>query len=290
MRATFAGYLDLALMAEEDWGHLRGAVLSSGYLLEEIVHIDRFGCAIFRAVAVSRAIEPQQVFVTIEKFNGSETHLNRFREAASLSHANLAQVVAVGRHEFPGQSFVWIATELGAPNLLNFFTPRPPDLADVRELTNEIVSALLYIHSKNLVYCGLCAAAVWRMKGRWKLAEFRQLRAIGAREPTDTRSLLVSQVYETPPEAYDGIVSPAWDVWSLGSLLRKSFLRTSEQFLSGRSPSRKLFLRENVPSPFDVIIRDSLAPKPEDRLTLRDIVQLLSDLPAAARTPFVARP
>jgi ketosteroid isomerase-like protein len=64
-----------------------------------------------------------------------------------------------------------------------------------------------------------------------------------------------------PPEAYMGIVSPAWDVWCLGAMLR--------EILAPGTTATPL------PAPFDAIVRDSLAPNPGERIPLEEISRLL---------------
>jgi hypothetical protein len=39
-------------------------------------------------------------------------------------------------------------------------------------------------------------------------------------DPRDTRRLLLRNDISAPPEAWEGVVTPAWDAWSLGTLLR----------------------------------------------------------------------
>ena len=257
---------ETAATASSAWDCLRGQVLDSRFEVGDLLQLDRNG-AWFRARDL---VETADILLFLEREDqpGASDDFNRFREATFLSHPNLLRVLAAGRLACGERNFIYIATETADWDLVEELQRRPMTVDEAADLLRQLASALAYLHSENLTHCAVRAGAIWRVNGQWKLADYTELRVPGQYPIRNTRRLLLIPAFESPPEANQGIVSPAWDVWSLGSVLRKVFPRV------GRTQS--------VPPPFDSIVGLALDPDPNARPSLD---AMLGELSADRNTP-----
>src|SRR5258707_611232 len=120
--------------------------------------------------------------------------------------------------------------------------------------TAENQAALEYLHQYGLVFCGLRTEAIWKNGNDWLLADFRELRVAGEATPRDMQHALARNP-EVPPEAFQGIISPAWDVWSLGVLLR-TVLTPEPHHVPGSLSAPMTNMAQNVslPAALDEIV------------------------------------
>jgi len=266
-------------MTQTDWLWLRGQVLDSQFRVEEPLLIAG-GTALFRVVDLTRS---QEFLIHVEEgeLPSARVTFDRFREASFLEHPNLLRVVAAGCTECQTKNIVYIVTEMAQVDFAESSQRQTVSLNEVADLIRQIAAGLAYIHSQNLTYCALRAESVWRVGAQWKLADYSQLRVGGEHPAKETRRMLLMPSFNSPPEAYQGVVSPAWDVWSLGSMVRKLLLShvdlggTGEQ--SQKTASLNASLNKvSIPPPFDRFLRESLEPEPQDRASLDQLLEILS--------------
>ena len=159
---------------------------------------------------------------------------------------------------------LYMASETPDQTLADVLASGPHAERSVRGLALHILGALRFLHEQGLAYRGLDPQTTVRVNGRWKLADYGQVCPIGERSPEPPG-------YESPylpPEAKYGLVTAAWDIWSLGVLLREA--------LSGQvTKVRKL------PQPFEEVVRGCLELQPDNRLTPEAIKRMLHGLAAA---------
>jgi len=86
-----------------------------------------------------------------------------------------------------------------------------------------------------------------------------------------------------PPEAFEGVVSPAWDTWSAGVLLQKCFtgrlpypFDTTQEYLA-RVIHDDPFVAEGVEEPFHTVIRGCLSKNRQKRWTAERALSFLND-------------
>ena len=275
-------------MLDTPWEDLQGTVLGETYRLESLV---RGGT--YRALFVARDLtRDTDGAVSVQVFSGDgrqplEQLEKRFREAMFLDHPHLAQILAAGIT--PSGELLYVVSEKADYTLPQFIENRPLPEADARELTEQLVSGLEYLHSENFVFCNLGVESVWRIGSSWKLADFSELRVIGSGNRRELR-IAMSRLSAAPPEAFEGVVTPAWDVWSLGALLRRVLTPDPTHVEGSISLPRGRYLRENgLPAPFEAIARDSVLPDPASRLTFEEIKDRLG-LPRVTETPTETQP
>jgi tetratricopeptide (TPR) repeat protein len=74
------------------------------------------------------------------------------------------------------------------------------------------------LHRQNIVHRDLKPANVMRVGDAWKLSDFGTVRQ-SAGDVTSRTGVVMGTWTYMPPESFSGVVSPAWDLWSLGVLL-----------------------------------------------------------------------
>lgn len=264
----FRGHYVPCDMSTFAWEELAGLPIPGGYVLTKLIE-KTLTSALFRATS-SEDSKRREVVVEVSKpLEPAQTAVNRFLEASFLEHPNLTRIMDAGLLETHG-----LVCAVGEPidhTLTQFVTQRPLPVDDAIELTDQLISGLSYLHSENLVFCNLRPESVWRTGTTWKLGDFSQLRVIGRGDSRDLRTAL-SRRPDLPPEVYEGVVSPAWDVWSLGLLLRRVLMPEPAHVEGALSIPRGRQLRNaELPPPFDTITRDCLEPNLDARITLDQI-------------------
>ena len=249
------------------WEELSGRSLPDGFTLRQAFEQTPY-FALFRAQSNSESLQPQATVEVVSAQESPQDIVNRFLEASYLRHGNLAGISAAGILDDRG--LVYAIAEPVEHTLTDFIAHRPLLPEAAMELLDQIISGLSYIHSENLVFCNLRAEAIWRAASSWKLGDFSQLRVAGAGNSKDLRAALARRP-DLPPEVYDGVVSPAWDVWSLGVLLRRMLTPPANPASAAAPHPGRQIRHSELPAPFDRIMRDCLDPNPESRITLEQI-------------------
>src|SRR3984957_6434920 len=145
--------------------------------------------------------------------NLAEALLAQWRTAAALAHPHLIRVFESGRCQLGGQDFIFVVMEYAEQTLAQILPNRPLTSDEVRQLLLPSLDALAFLHRKNLVHGQLKPQNFLVVQDQLKLAS-DNIRPAG---PSTTRSAK-SSVYD-PPEAKDGSLSPAGDIWGLGVVM-----------------------------------------------------------------------
>lgn len=202
------------------WNMLEGQVVDGKYHLDQLLGTGGFG-AVFHAnhVVADRLVRQ----VAIKLLQVDPGHMDRqFEElvaAANLSHQYMLQAFDAGQCSLVnGVIFFYLAMEVADSSLeQRLFTGRLA-VEEATALASNIAGALKYLHSKNLVHRDVKPGNILRVGDMWKLSDLGLVRGVGDHSAIQTGTLVGTPGY-APPEAYDGVVSPAWDIWSLGVLL-----------------------------------------------------------------------
>lgn len=263
-----------------DWNNVRALAKEGGVELVELLN-SSVRSALFSGYE-NIGGQRTRVFVQVFDASGAEADemVLRFQEVAYLQHPHIVRILRTGRD--PANGFVYVTCEAADRTLGQISRKRPIDPGAARVLTEQIVAALEYLHSENLVFCNLRPSSIWLQSDHWKLADFSQLRLSGRSDPKQLRSALARQS-DMPPEAFEGVVSPAWDSWGIGTLLRALLAPETNQ---APGPQRGRQLREvQLPAPFDSITSDCLEPDPAKRLPLGEIKRRLAEETSDSPTP-----
>jgi hypothetical protein len=196
-----------------------------------------------------------------------EQLFGRWMEASFLSHPNLIRCFGAGQYENGIGSFVYVILERADTTLSQILHERALTIEEVRDLGAQLASGLSHLHQQNLVCCGLDTSTSARSGGFWKIADYSQLRVAGDTYATETRRLLAGSA-AVPPEAFEGIVSPAWDAWGLATVLAAA--------VAGPKDDRKT-ARRDFPEPIEAILKECLTPDRRHRRGVERIAELLRE-------------
>lgn len=276
-------------MTQTDLQCLLGRVLDSRFKIEQV--LQSVGRTAF--LSATDVNDGRELLLRVEE--GEEPAVaavfDRFREAAFLAHPHLIRVFGSGRMDCEGSSLAYLLTEMPSSDLSDALQQHPMRPEEISEILKQVIAALQYLHSENLVYCALRAGSVWHVGEQWKLGDYTQLRVAGKYSAQETRRAMLLPGSDVPPEANQGSVTEAWDIWSLGSMLRKALLRSAEQEGLEADPNNPVSLnRVSIPPPFDQVLRDSLDPDPALRSSLGQILELLAAPPALHAEPVARSP
>ncbi len=242
-------------MTPRIWDELKpDRLLSLNVQLGELIVSDP-NRAVFRADYLDPGEKLREVLVWLFLENGEcpVERVNRFLEGMYLDHPHILRYVNAGALPCEEGTLAYAITERSD-------TWASPSLAEEEALsfTEHVLSALEYLHARNLVYCVLSPGTVVRVGTDWKLSDLSQLRVAGT-DISDEILGLAATLDTCPPEAAQGIISPAWDVWALGQTLQK--------LLADK--------RANLPDPFRQVFLACLNVNPSSRPTLSQLSKLL---------------
>jgi serine/threonine protein kinase len=197
----------------------------------------------------------------------TEAQLSYWTAAAALSHPHLIRLLEVGRCQLGGLQFLFVVMEHAEQTLAQILPKRALAPEEVREMLLPILSALAFLHRRNLVQGQLKPVNILVVGDQLKLAS-DTIHPAGE----STASIAPPSVYD-PPETNDGSFLAAGDIWGLGI--------TVVEALTQHPPalSEKGFDTDSLPTTFPTmfagIVRQCLSPNPSYRPTVADLeVQL----------------
>ncbi|WP_069160536.1 serine/threonine-protein kinase [Nocardia altamirensis] len=196
-------------------------------------------------------------------------------------------------------------TESESPWLASLFVPGVPlgkavqeygpcTTAEVRMLAVGLATALQAIHGAGLVHRDLKPANVILAEDGPRVIDFGIARAVeGRSELTHTGSIIGSPAYMSPEQAQSLPLTPASDIFSLGSVLAMA-AGGSSPFAGASMPHTLYNIAHTEPDlsglPPEVaeLVRPCLAKDPQERPTPAELLDFLGPLPPPHR-PWSAR-
>ena len=193
----------------------------------------------------------------------ADVQLGRWRLAAKLSHPHLLQIFEVGSCQISGDNLLFVVMEYADETLSQILPERSLTEPEAREMLKPTLDALAYFHENGFAHGHLSPNNFLVVGEQLKLSSDRLCRT-GSPIPPEVQKDAYS-----PPEADQEGLTPAGDVWSLGTILVES--------LTQRLPEWKNRLVEDpsipveVPHPFGAIARRCLVRDPRSRWTVPQI-------------------
>lgn len=157
--------------------------------------------------------------------NEKEKQIQELKIALSLKHKNLIDCYDFFDCDIEGKAVFGLVMELADGSLEDYlkqFENLSLSAKNRDMIVKSILDALEYIHSRGIVHSDLKPGNILRVGDVWKLADFGIARILNAKTSTRTANINGTFLF-IPPEALEGIISPAWDIWSLGILLSRLF-------------------------------------------------------------------
>jgi len=257
------------------WRELEGYALDSSLRLERMHSAAPF--PVFTGLQSGDGVDTPVMIRFYPDDTETGSIYDRHREAQYLHHLNLLRCFGAGTASLPdGSGAVYGVYERPQAFLADLLEERSFSASEASTLCEDILAGLRFLHENGLVYCNLDRATVAHAGDRWALCDFSQLRPEGTGYAGETRRLMGS-IAGAPPEAFNGVVTPAWDAWSLAHLIRSVFQdpKTAKELRNATASSRVPRANIILPEPFGSITSDCLVPDPGSRCSISDIERKL---------------
>ncbi len=265
------------------------------YHLESLLGAGGFGC-VFSASEVVRDQVLRQLAIKIIPSNDNQ-QLKELIAAVNLEHDHLIRSYSAGECKILKFEMLYLAMELAEGSLENRFKQGEFKVAETRQIVKEILLGLNYLHSQKQVHRDLKPGNILRAKNRWKLSDFGLIRRLDNTSVDNTPNPIGTIAY-MPPEAFDGNISFAWDMWSVGIMLvQMSTQRLPYQFSEPTQLLRRVMNCDlqlpPLPEEFKPIILGCLESDRAKRWTAEQALSALersSGSPPPPPTPTVVLP
>jgi serine/threonine protein kinase len=212
----------------------------------------------------------------------TEAQLAHWKRVATLSHPHLMRLLDSGRCQLGGHNFLFAVTDHAEQNLAQILPSRPLTPDEVRDLLPATLDALAYLHGQNLVQGGLKPPNFLVVDDQLKLAS-DTIRPAGER----TASTAKPSLYD-PPEAKNGGMSTAGDIWGLGITLVEALTQTPPAW--PRESSESVSLPANLAPEFVDTIQRCLNRDPAQRPAIAELLAQYKQAPAATLPSAVPPP
>ncbi|MBE9175509.1 protein kinase [Synechocystis salina LEGE 06155] len=206
------------------WKSLEGKYLGGSYVLRSLLGTGGFG-AVFLAESVGEmVIVNVAIKLVIWDDQREQQQIQELELATTLEHEKLIRFYSSFLTEMEGHRFLVLVMELAEYSLRN----RLEQLAEGEllpeserdQVMGSVLEALCFLHGQGIVHRDIKPDNILWAQGHWKVADFGISRVLGETTSTKTSVDGMSVCYRyMPPEAVHGIISPHWDIWSLGILM-----------------------------------------------------------------------
>jgi hypothetical protein len=210
----------------------------------------------------------------------AQEQLAFWRAAAALSHPHLIRLFESGSCQLGGQEFLFVVMEYAEETLAQILPHRALTPDEVRDLLLPTLDALAFLHRQNLVHGQLKPPNILVVNDQLKLAS-DNIRPTG-RHPV---RLAEASVYE-PPEAVDGAISAAGDIWSLGVVIVEALTQTLPRMPDRGSPA--VSLPATLPAAYLDIVRRCLSHNRAGRPTIGELEAQIKVAQQAAAVPLAS--
>jgi TonB family protein len=233
------------------------------------------GVAVFRTEVLGQKARKAAIKIISADPSSSQAQLDRWQNAASLSHPNLLRILHCGSCEINGLPRLYVVMELAEEDLSQVLPVRPLSAQETEAMLSPVVDALSYIHQKALVHGHIKPSNIMAAANELKLSSD----SLRPRDNFERRAAQLS-AYDAPEIESESGATAAADVWSLGATLVAVF--TQHPPVWKRADAVEPRLPPSIPEPFYSIARGALRRNPADRITLEQIKgRLQPDEPVA---------
>lgn len=200
---------------------LVGENIENKYYLKSLLGTGSFG-GVYLADEVIRDRCIRELAVKIIITDNPDKQLDELIFSTTLEHPNLINCYTCGECELNNFEFLYLLMEKADYSLEDELKKGKLSEEKVKQLVLDIANGLNYLHSQNLVivHRDLKPGNILKVGDKWKISDFGLVRSLlGTATQTSTVSGTIAYA---PPEAYDGKISSAWDIWSLGVVTYES--------------------------------------------------------------------
>jgi TonB family protein len=223
----------------------------------------------------------------------AQTQLSHWTAAIALTHPHLIRLLDAGRCQLGGLQYLFVVMEYAEQTLSQILSQRALTPGELRETLIPTLSALAFLHSKNLVHGQLKPSNILAVNDQLKLAS-DTVRPAGE----STANSAKSSTYD-PPETKGHSVSAAGDIWGLGITMVEALTQHLPSW-PDRSSETASFPAV-LPPTFAALVRRCLSLNPASRPTADDVkaqinpapqrpVDSVPEIPLSAPKPLVSKP
>jgi formylglycine-generating enzyme required for sulfatase activity len=269
------------------WRLLEGQSFNAKYKLKKLLGFGAYG-GVFLADEVigntfMRTVALKVILIDPDR---RDSQIKELQISTTLNHAHILRCFTSEIGNPNGMDCLGLVMELGDESLDKRLEKGvlAPDL--VREMVKGWASALQNTHSQSpaIIHRDLKPANILRVGNDWKISDFGVARLVGGKTASNTIHLAGSPVY-MPPDAYNGEISPAFDMWSLGVMIvemltgKLPFDAMTVQELQVAVQSKEPQIKGKLPAPFDQIVKGCLIKDRKQRWTSQRIIESLNPQP-----------
>jgi serine/threonine protein kinase len=207
----------------------------------------------------------------------AQARASYLRTIATLAHPHLIRLLDAGHCQLAGHSYLFVVMEYAEQTLDQILPHRALTPGEVREMLPPVLDALAYLHRNKLVHSRLKPQNFLVVNDRLKLSS-DSIQASGKSSATKPA------VYD-PPEAKDGAISAAGDIWGLGVTMVEALTQRVPEWADAESATATL--PKTLPAEFSDTVRRCLNRNPVDRPT---IAELEARFNPAAQVPVISHP
>ncbi len=172
-------------------------------------------------------------------------HAASWKLASRLGHPHLLSLYETGLwHADDSQDMLYAVTEFGEESLAETVRERALTSAEAREMLLPTLEALRYLHGQGVLHGELRPSNIMAAGNEVKLS------CDGLCQPGNVDSSWTRTAYDIPEGS---VVALSSDIWSLGMTLAETL---TAKLPNGANPE----IPQDLPSPFDVIVRSCLNP------------------------------
>lgn len=263
-----------------------GQVLDRKYRLKRVLGAGAFGFVLEAEHVVSgEAVASVAVKLVPLQTEGLQDQLRELKEAVRLGHPKLVRCFSVGDDELEvaGQKvpFLFLVMELAHGTLARRLRHGLLGAEESRQLGLDIAKALEYLRNEKRVHRDLKPSNILRFEDGWKLADLGILKQLDA--GVTTLAGASGTLFYMPPESHSDVISPSWDMWSLGVTLMEAVTNQLPYPPTNRGEWLHSIRKEDpqipfgIPEPLNTVIRGCLARDRANRLTPSQVVSILQD-------------
>ncbi len=187
----------------------------------------------------------------------ADAQLAHWRTVAALSHPHLIRLLDFGRCQLGGHKFLFVVMDYAEQTLAQILPHRSLTTEEAREMLLPTLDVLAFLHRKNLVQGQLKPPNLLVVNDQLKISS-DTVHPAGA----SLASIAKSSVYDAP-EAKNGTISAASDIWGLGVTLVEALTQQLPTWPDDRSETA--FLPAALPPAFVDTVRRCLSRNPANR-------------------------
>jgi serine/threonine protein kinase len=263
------------------WSQFEGQSIENTYRLNRLIGVGGFA-GVFDAdhIVEDRLLRRVAVKLILADSESKQRQLDELVAATMLQHPHVLRCFHAGSALVVRSKLLYLVMEIAEGSLQSCLARGVLSLREASIMTEQVASAIAYVHRQNLVHRDVKSANVLLVGGEWKLSDFGTIRQSLGPATSHTMGVIGTVGY-MPPESFEGTVSAAWDIWSLGVLVlecltgKGPFPHTPLNQLIGTIMQKTPSIPAGLPEPFGEIVRHCLARNHRERWSAQQVVEEL---------------